>query len=158
MELDQLKYFLIRAKELLLYHDYLIFRALAFTGLRKGELAALFGSDFDEINQTISVSKTAGVLNKKMYISTPKTKQAYRLIRLDDITFSELKQWRRQQKKELLKYGIRIHSEDKQHIFHRKNNTVLYPEYINDLLSDKLKVNFTPHSFRHTHASLLFEP
>ncbi|WP_314066542.1 tyrosine-type recombinase/integrase [uncultured Vagococcus sp.] len=92
-----------------------------------------------------------------MYISTPKTKQAYRLIRLDDITFSELKQWRRQQKKELLKYGIRIHSGDKQHIFHRKNNTVLYPEYINDLLSDKLKVDFTPHSFRHTHASLLFE-
>ncbi|WP_314066540.1 site-specific integrase [uncultured Vagococcus sp.] len=65
LELDQLKYFLIRAKELLLYHDYLIFRVLAFTGLRKGELAALFWSDFDEINQTISVSKTAGVLNKK---------------------------------------------------------------------------------------------
>ncbi len=38
LELDELKIFLKNAKEILCFQDYLIFRLLAFTGIRKGRV------------------------------------------------------------------------------------------------------------------------
>lgn len=61
------------------------------------------------------------------------------------------------QKQELLKYGFHVEKDSQQLIFHRDDNSLLHPRRLNILLISKLKTNLTPHSFRHTHASLLFE-
>nr|WP_314209294.1 tyrosine-type recombinase/integrase [Vagococcus salmoninarum] len=42
-------------------------------------------------------------------------------------------------------------------LFHNKENNFLYVDCLTHLLETALKNKLTPHSFRHTHASLLFE-
>lgn len=157
LELSELKDFLAEAKETLNFQDYLIFRVLAFTGIRKGELYALTWEDINISYKQLTVNKTLTRIGKEYIISTPKTKASNRTIGLDDTTVSELIIWKKQQKQELLKYGFKTKSNDEQLIFHRKNNTLHYPEHINILLSSEMKTPLSPHSFRHTHASLLFE-
>ncbi|EFT93870.1 tyrosine-type recombinase/integrase [Enterococcus faecalis] len=157
LELSELKDFLAEARETLNFQDYLIFRVLAFTGLRKGELYALTWEDINISYKQLTVNKTLTRIGKEYTISTPKTKASNRTIGLDDTTVSELIVWKKNQKQELLKYGFKTKSNDKQLIFHRKNNTLHYPEHINVLLSSEMKTSLSPHSFRHTHASLLFE-
>lgn len=157
LELSELKDFLAEAKETLNFQDYLIFRVLAFTGIRKGELYALTWEDINISYKQLTVNKTLTRIGKEYIISTPKTKASNRTIGLDDTTVSELIIWKKHQKQELLKYGFKTKSNDKQLIFHRKNNALHYPEYINFLLSSEMKTSLSPHSFRHTHASLLFE-
>lgn len=157
LELSELKSFLEQAKNKLNFQDYLMFRVLAFTGLRKGELYALTWEDIDIDQKQLTVTKTVTRIGKEYIISPPKTKASNRTISLDDITISELVIWKKQQKQALLRYGIKIKNNKQQLIFHRKNNTLYYPEHINMLLSSNLQVSLSPHSFRHTHASLLFE-
>ncbi|EGO6739171.1 MAG: site-specific integrase [Enterococcus faecalis] len=157
LELSELKDFLAEAKETLNFQDYLIFRVLAFTGIRKGELYALTWEDINISYKQLTVNKTLTRIGKEYIISTPKTKASNRTIGLDDTTVSELIIWKKHQKQELLKYGFKTKSNDKQLIFHRKNNTLHYPEHINFLLLSEMKTSLSPHSFRHTHASLLFE-
>lgn len=157
LELSELKQFLEKAKSKLSFQDYLMFRVLAFTGLRKGELYALTWEDINISQKQLTVNKTLTRIGKNYIISQPKTKASNRTISLDDTTVSELIIWKKKQKQVLLKYGIRIKSNNKQLIFHRRNNSLHYPEHINILLSSNMQTSLSPHSFRHTHASLLFE-
>ncbi|MFS7200607.1 tyrosine-type recombinase/integrase [Carnobacterium divergens] len=157
LELSELKIFLDKANETLSFHDYLMFRVLAFTGMRKGELYVLNWNDLDFVRKTVSVEKTLSVVNQKYTVTTPKTKTSIRKISLDDKTLSELIRWKKLQKQELLKYGFHVEKDSQQLIFHRDDNSLLHPRRLNILLISKLKTNLTPHSFRHTHASLLFE-
>lgn len=157
LELTELKQFLEEAKSKLSFQDYLMFRVLAFTGLRKGELYALTWDDINISQKQLTVNKTLTRIGKKYIISEPKTKASKRTIGLDQTTVSELSFWKKQQKQELLKYGLRIKKDSEQLVFHKKNNTVHYLEHINHLLSSNLQTALSPHSFRHTHASLLFE-
>ncbi|WP_321388737.1 site-specific integrase [uncultured Enterococcus sp.] len=156
LDKEQLKTFLTKAKKELQFNEYLIFRVLAFTGIRKGELYSLTWSDLDLKQSTLSISKTSAYTNKQYIISTPKTKQSQRLLSLDAITVNELKMWKKQQKEWLFSYGERQKNINKQLIFCRPNGSVYDHKKINYLLNE-LDTNITPHSFRHTHASLLFE-
>lgn len=157
MGLSELKTFLGGAKTTLNDHDYLILRVLSFTGMRKGELYPLKWSDIDLKNKTIDINKTMTTVNKVFIVSTPKTKGSKRTISIDDKTILELKYWKKKQKEVLFKHGKRALQDTKQLVFHKRNNSLLDSAYINRLLKDKLHSNLSPHSFRHTHASLLFE-
>lgn len=157
LELSELKTFLAHAKTTLSYQDYLMFRILGFTGLRKGELYALTWSDVNFTEKTITITKTLVVVHRKYTITDPKTKHSNRIIQLDDITFAELNKWHKRQKEFLFSVGQRVKKPTEQLLFHNSQNKVLYVEYLNHLLETALKTKLTPHSFRHTHASLLFE-
>lgn len=157
LELDELKIFLKNAKEILCFQDYLIFRLLAFTGIRKGELYVLNWSDVNFNEETLRIEKTLSVIGNRYTISTPKTVSSLRTIGLDKITLSELKKWKKLQKQALLKYGCKTLKDSDQLIFHRDDNSLLNQEHINRLLRETLQSELSPHSFRHTHASLLFE-
>lgn len=156
LDKEQLKSFLEKAKQNLVFNEYLIFRVLAFTGIRKGELYALTWSDIDFKHSTLAISKTSTYTNNQYIVSTPKTKKSERLLSIDPITMNELKKWRKQQKEWLFSYGQRQKNDSKQLIFCRSNGLVYDHKKVNYLLND-LDMNITPHSFRHTHASLLFE-
>lgn len=157
---EQLRTFLETLKEYAPYQMYVAFRVLAFTGMRKGELAALKWSDVDFENGTISINRTVAFNNVgKFHIQTPKTRKSIRTISIDDTTLNALKTWKNELRKELFKQGKNIDKGDG-FIFHtQKGNFII--KYIDKFLPSFLKKYdlppIKPHGFRHTHASLLFE-
>lgn len=141
--------------------DYTFFHLLAFSGLRTGEAIGLMWSDVDFENKRLSISRTAVVIYKKQTVQDPKTKMSKRVITLDNETLSVLKFWKRQQIKEYFQAG-KAYQHDSNYIFTNNRGKWLSTAAMKVKLQrffckhNKLK-KITPHGFRHTHASLLFE-
>mgnify|MGYP000919939824 FL=1 len=138
-----------------------MFRMLAYTGMRKGELQALEWSDIDFTNNTININKTLAISSEyKIKVQTPKSKSSIRKISIDEETKLILKHWKAKQREIFFSVGTRV----------KKNQLC----FTNDITNDYLYLNFTNdklrkickkhkfkeikiHGFRHTHCSLLFE-
>lgn len=136
---------------------YTAWHTLAYTGLRRGELLGLEWSDIDFKNKTISVSKTLVTINGKLSTQSPKTKRSTRTISLDDNTVQILKDWKLEQKKLFFKNGVKSQNIV---ITNTKGGYFDFAHFRDELryflVKHKLK-QFSVHSLRHTHASLLFE-
>lgn len=139
------------------FQTYLMFHVLAYTGLRKGELLTLTWEDIDFTNNAISVSKTGYYLNGKPSITTTKTKKSTRTLSIDPSTTAMLKHWKTHQKKTLFSRGIPAKRNVNQLVFSNHKNELMRNMLLNDVLKKYSEFNITPHGFRHTHASLLFE-
>ncbi|MBF0713552.1 site-specific integrase [Gemella sp. GH3] len=126
----------------------IIFRLLAYTGARKGELLALTWKDIDFKNCNLDINKTCTVDKKgKFCINSTKTKTSNRVISLDSGTINLLKEFR---------FKSATFNID-QAIFSKK-----YNDYFNLKLKKIYKKfpqlkKISIHDFRHTHASLLFD-
>lgn len=160
-EKEELLEFLEIAKK---YPDpiYPIFRILAFTGLRKGELLALRWKDIDFEKRTLSVKQTLATCDKwEIKFQVPKTEKSLRTISIDSETLQVIKRWQLRQKEYFLKMGIKPTKNGEQLLFVSEENKPLYLDYINHNLKIIINENnlkrITPHGFRHTHCSLLFE-
>lgn len=99
-------------------------------------------------------------LDSKLYIDTPKNKQSFRTISLDNTTIKVLKEWKINQKIELESDGFIV--KNNQLIFSNSNNTLMNPQVTRKFILQVLNKNkelkyITTHGFRHTHCSLLFE-
>lgn len=141
---------------------YPIFRILAFTGLQKGELQALRWKDIDFENQTLSVKQTLATCDKwEIKFQVSKTENSLRTISVDSETLQVIKRWQLRQKEFFLKMGIKPTKNNEQLLFTSEENKPLYLDYINHNLKIIIKEHhlkrITPHGFRHTHCSLLFE-
>ena len=141
--------------------DYTFFHLLAFSGLRTGEAIGLMWSDVDFENKRLSISRTAVVIGKKQTVQDPKTKRSKRVITLDDETLNVLKLWKRQQIKEYFQAGV-PYKHDLNYIFTNDIGGWLLAATMKVKLSrffckHKELKKISPHGFRHTHASLLFE-
>ncbi|MGJ9385839.1 tyrosine-type recombinase/integrase [Salipaludibacillus sp. CF4.18] len=163
LEKEELEEFLSIAKEEGLEGDLLAFTMLAYTGLRIGEMIALRWSDIDYTELTLRVYKTYynPTNNKLKYkLLTPKNTGSRRTITIDPILISLLQLNKVEQDK--------IKKENKQ--FYNDDNFIFamnegYPKTIKHIsirMSRLLKKSsitkkLTPHSFRHTHTSLLIE-
>lgn len=137
--------------------DYMLFRLLAYSGCRIGELLALNWTDLDLVTNELSINKTV-TKGKKYYVSpTPKSKKSQRIILLDQVTIDYLKDWYQKQQDYLLKRGF------KQANFLFTNGKNQFT--INQAVTERYKIYQEAaqlkyiglHGFRHTHASLLFE-
>jgi len=141
--------------------EYTFYHLLAFTGLRIGEAIGLMWSDVDFENKRLNISRTAVKIGKEQTVQDPKTKRSKRVITLDDETLNALKLWKRQQIKEYFQAG-KAYQHDSNYIFTNNKGKWLLTATMKVKLSsffckhNKLK-KITPHGFRHTHASLLFE-
>lgn len=160
-EKEELLEFLEIAKN---YPDpiYPIFRILAFTGLRKGELLALRWKDIDFEKRTLSVKQTLATCDKwEIKFQVPKTEKSLRTISIDSETLQVIKRWQLRQKEYFLKMGIKPTKNGEQLLFVSEENKPLYLDYVNHNLKIIINENnlkrITPHGFRHTHCSLLFE-
>lgn len=143
------------------YQIYTLFRLLAFSGTRKGELLALTWNDIDFKNKTIKINKAVSRgLNSRLLIKAPKTKSSVRDISIDTITMKILKQWRLIQKENYLKLGFNT-LKSKQLVFSNNNNEFFQPtktrEWLEKIINKNDLKRITTHGFRHTHCSLLFE-
>lgn len=138
-----------------------MFRVLAYTGIRKGELQALEWSDIDFTNNTININKTLSINSEhKITVQTPKSKSSIRKISIDEQTKLILKRWKAKQRELFFSVGTRV----KKHqpcFTEEVTNSYLYLNFMNDKLRKICKKhNFKEikiHGFRHTHCSLLFE-
>ena len=138
-----------------------MFRLLAYTGIRKGELQALNWDDIDFTNNMITVNKTLALnTDKKVVVQTPKSKSSIRSISIDEQTTNILKRWKLKQRERFLMIGTRIKKH--QPCFTEEiTNSYLYLNFMNANLKRICKKNefklIKVHGFRHTHCSLLFE-
>jgi len=164
LELNELKAFLYIAQKSGLYMDYLIFVTLAYTGLRVGEMVSLKWYDFDLKERTLRITKTYYNPNNnkiEYQLLTPKTKSSIRTIKIDERLVTLLKEHRKEQMK--LKMKQRLIYNDLNFIFAENTG---YPRVLKQVglrlqrlmaLTDIIDKRITPHSFRHTHTSLLIE-
>lgn len=163
LEKKELEEFLLVAKNEGIEGDLLAFTLLSYTGMRVGEMLALKWSDIDFKNHTLRIYKTYynESNNKKKYeILTPKTEGSIRTIEFNPVLDGLFEEHREFQEKNKQDYEMLYH--DDEFIFTTKDG---YPQTIKQIslrlkrLLEKtsIKKNITPHSFRHTHTSLLIE-
>jgi integrase len=166
LEKEELVIFLETARKSGLDGDYTVFKLLAYSGIRLGELCALKWKDIDFENHTINITKTYYNKNYKATyytLLTPKTKKSKRTIAIDVTVLDELENHKALQNIYKMKHRDNYHPKD--FIFVNKTKYPGYPRPL-QLFEDrmtrilklsKLNENLTPHSLRHTHTSLLAE-
>lgn len=135
-----------------------IFRLLAFTGMRKSEVLALRWKDLDLVGAKLSVNQIVAYgENSTVVYQTPKTKKSKRTITLDPVTVKIMQQWKHERK--FLNFPNRLKDTDL--IFPSETGHAHSFDFINYNLRCIIKKYnlpyITPHGFRHTHCSLLFE-
>ncbi|WP_163581335.1 site-specific integrase [Gracilibacillus saliphilus] len=163
LEKEELEEFLTVTKNEGLEGDLLAFTMLAYTGLRVGELVALKWNDIDFDNKTLRVIRTYynPTSNKLKYqLLTPKTKTSRRTISIDELLINILQKYNKEQDK--IKKDNKHFYKDNGFIFTTNEG---YPKTIKAisirlqrlLKRTSIEKPITPHSFRHTHTSLLIE-
>lgn len=163
LEKEELAHFLKLAQSDGLEMDHLVFTVLSYTGLRIGELLALKWADFNAKQGTLRITKTLyNPTNnfEKYQLLTPKTAGSKRTIEIDEMLVKMLKKHEIKQKETKLK-NKPIY-QDNGFIFARDDGHPQLRKVFETRLHRLLKKaeitkNITPHSFRHTHASLMFE-
>lgn len=164
-ESDELDTFLDAVLKIGLELDKEWFYTLAFTGMRPGELVALKKSDLDFGNDKIRISKTLYNENNNMreyVLDTTKTNKA-RTIDVEPRIMMMLKSLVRKNDKHKLKYKTMLDDfHDANFVFQRKNGYPFITKNVANRMRRILKYvgiekNLTPHSFRHTHISMMTE-
>ncbi|MFD2330632.1 tyrosine-type recombinase/integrase [Cohnella sp. GCM10020058] len=146
--------------------DHFIFFVLAYTGMRVGELGALKWKDLDPEAGTLRIRKTLYSRGdaKTITLLTPKTIKSIRDIPIEEEVFVEFEKHRSHQKQLMMKYR-KTYYDDGFITVRETARFAGYPMKDADILR-RMKVilkranlneDLTPHSLRHTHASLLAE-
>ena len=141
-----------------------LFSLLAYTGMRIGELSALFVTDIKDDILTISKTRYSKASITKYKLTSPKNVSSDRQIHLSQRAIDIIKQqlaWRREF---AFSKGSRFYNE-RQFLFVCETNKIGYPIY-QALVADQMRyaleeaglpLNLTPHSLRHTYTSLMAE-
>ena len=121
----------------------LMFKLLFWTGLRIGEARALKIDDIDLKNKSISVTKTYTELKEKDIITTPKTKESIRTIKIDDILVEDIKDY--------LNKAKYILNNDFIFCYTKPYYLEIFKRIALRVLGKRLRI----HDLRHSHASFL---
>ncbi|MEG0372794.1 MAG: site-specific integrase [Enterococcus sp.] len=137
-------------------------RILAMSGCRRGEILGLewrsvnFEDNYISITQTLARGK-----NRRLYLELPKTKSSKREIPLDPKTMDMLKQWRLQQRKDLLMFGHNSIGKHQLVFSSMETNSFIELATPRKWLHTILKRNnlriITLHGLRHTAATMMLE-
>lgn len=134
-----------------------LFRLLAMTGMRRGEVVALRWVDVDLAHRRLTVNQSATVVGGDEVVSTPKTRRSRRVIDLDPDTVTLLKQHRARQRELLLMVGATATASDR--VFTNEVGEPLRPASVGQAFRRLVDGAGVPvirlHDLRHTHASHL---
>lgn len=139
---------------------FIMFRVLAFTGVRRGELLALTWNDVSFKENSIKVNKTLTQGDKgHQIVQAPKTRAGRRTIPVDGQTMAYLKRWRRIQQETFLQLGINTMQPNQLLFTNTKNGyqSLNTPsKRLHKLQDDNgLTPRITIHGFRHSFISNL---
>lgn len=146
---------------------------LLLTGMRIGELLALYWSDVDFENKTITITKsvafgymktpTGEIVQNGMEITTPKNQQSSREIPINDTVIFLLKRWYsyRKERPNWIKRIADNHNEKlifPNYAGRIMNENTLYKELIDFLYKNNLEnCSFVFHKLRHCYATHLLD-
>lgn len=162
----ELQEFLACAKKQMDRLSYTMFHILAYTGLRKGELLALNWDNINFKDNTLLVTRNLSTPKGIPTIGAPKNKYSYRALILDNDSIKILLEWKEEQRAIYKTMNQTVSSDENQPIFTRvgyhDDISRCYIDYPNNTLKTFYKNNpdlkrISPHGFRHTHTTLLFE-
>ena len=134
---------------------FAIFRLLAYSGMRRGEMCALNWSDINFEKGTLRINKSVMRSRNNFSISSPKNAFSERMISLDPETVRILRHWKLAQKKTFFKRGIMPRPDDEQLMFTNRTNGFLNATSLRNVMDNYPGKRLTPHGLRHTHATLL---
>lgn len=143
---DELKTFMKLVAKTDDLEKLVLFRLLAFTGARRGEILALEWKDWNDNTLDINKAITRGFTGEE--IGSTKTVSSKRLISLDQTTQDILKEWKEKN------LGTRYIFENE---FGKPIPTSLPRKWLLSILKDSKLRPIKIHGFRHTHASLCFD-
>jgi integrase len=166
LEKDELQLFLQTAAQKSDWETYVIFSLLAYTGMRIGELTGLQWGDINFLNKEIAINRTLYIKAKggiKNYILlTPKTRSSKRTITITDNIAALLRRHMTVQREKKLQFRDKWH--DGGFVFtspffygYPLPKQTIQQRMKKILAAANLNSTLTPHSLRHTHASLLAE-
>lgn len=101
LTIGELNIFLHTAKKYEDITSYTFLLVVVYTGMRKGEICSLQWQSIDFKNNIITIERTRDDLGTR----TPKTKNSYRRILVDDLVIDHLKKYQVWCKQILLKHG-----------------------------------------------------
>lgn len=135
--------------------DYrLLTQFLVLSGLRYGEAVALDRDDVDLKNRQIHVTKTYDSNNK--VLTTAKTYSSIRDVYIQDELLPVCRQINNLMNERQMLHGFRSSA----FVFDPHGNRIAYftyAKYLRTVSAAEIGRTVTPHSLRHTHASLMFE-
>ena len=137
------------------YRTAIIF--LIYSGLRRGELFGLKWSNIDFDNCTISVSRSLQYLpGQPLFEKDPKNQSSVRTIKLADVAFTLLREYKQWQTEQRLKAANQWN--DGNYLFTQWNGKPTFPDTLTSWVEDFIKrtdlPQIHPHSLRHTNATL----
>ncbi|NTL63874.1 site-specific integrase [Enterococcus faecium] len=137
--------------------DYTLFRLLAFSGCRIGEILALTWDNINFKTNEMAIKKTVARSDKYYISETPKTKKSNRIIYLDEKTLKQLEFWKLEQRKYLFQLGFTKAN----YLFTNDENNFTINQSVAERYNIYRERAGLPyiglHGFRHTHASMLYE-
>jgi integrase len=166
LEKNELSKFLQAVKENGTTQEYTLFFLLAYTGLRIGEACALKWKDVNRAENFISITKTLYVREgvENFVLNTPKTKSSIREVEISGKVLEALDSQSLWQKQLMMAERKKYYTKEN-FIFVNDLTKPGYP-MIHEVAQRAMKkfleiaelsATLTPHSLRHTHASLLAE-
>lgn len=134
------------------------FVVLLFTGLRRGELCGLSWQDIDEERQVIHVVRASQYQQGKGVVEVPtKNVSSVRAVKVPAFVMEVLQEYRAAWNRQRLAWGDAWQGEAGR-LFVQHDGKPINPDTINYWLNDFLKrhglEHITPHSLRHTFATL----
>ena len=146
--------FLKAAKENENITNYSYLLTVAYTGIRRGEAFGLQWKNIDFINKTITIERT----RDNTSVRSPKTKNSYRTILIDDLLVKQLKAYRLWCIETMLGHGYKLSNDSFIFTSYQTgqpatDNSVLYA--FRRILKNTGLPKVTLHGLRHTHATIL---
>jgi integrase len=135
---------------------YPMWRVLAMSGCRRGEVLGLRWEDVDMEHGRVTIRRALVPVNGEVHVSEPKTKRGRRLIAFDSTTMALLKEQAAQQIREQETWGEGWL--DSGYVFTLESGAHLHPERISALFQRLVRsAALKPiplHGLRHTYATL----
>lgn len=134
--------------------NYSFFLTLAYTGLRRGEALGLQWKNVDFQKKTITVERTRDNAGTR----TPKTKNSYRTILIDNLLVKQLKTYRIWCMEKMLSNGETMKEDKTIFISSQSGDPVAHTSVyyaMKRIIKTTDLPNVTLHGLRHTHATIL---